>query len=336
MPREHPADLSITAGRSLLSDACQPISAGSGAELGYAPMEVELVSASVLDRVPGWAGRTGTVQPLAGITNRNYRVVVGDEAFVLRIPAAQGGLLGIDRRIEYQASRLAAQAGIGPEVVAFIEPEGYLVTRFIEGQPVSDQMVHDPAMLSRIADSIRRIHQAGRVAAAFSPFRAVQDYAAAVIRHGGSLPPAYEQARPIAADIERALSSDPVVLCHNDLLNANFIDDGTRIRIIDWEYAGMGDRFFDFGNFAVNHQLNKTDESCFLGAYFGQVTESDHARVKLMRLMSDFREAMWGVLQQAISELDIDFAAYAAKHFNRFFESAADPHYRDWLKQAAR
>jgi thiamine kinase-like enzyme len=298
-------------------------------------MEVELVSASVLDRVPGWAGRTGTVQPLAGITNRNYRVVVGDEAFVLRIPAAQGGLLGIDRRIEYQASRLAAQAGIGPEVVAFIEPEGYLVTRFIEGQPVSDQMVHDPAMLSRIADSIRRIHQAGRVAAAFSPFQVVSDYAAAVIRQGGSLLPAYEQARPIAADIERALSSDPVVLCHNDLLNANFIDDGTRIRIIDWEYAGMGDRFFDFGNFAVNHQLSEDDEHQLLVAYFGRVAEAQRARVKLMRLMSDFREAMWGVLQQAISELDVDFAAYAAKHFNRLLEGAADPRYRTWLRQAA-
>jgi thiamine kinase-like enzyme len=300
-------------------------------------MEVELVSTSVLDRVPGWAGRVRTIEPLGGgITNRNYRVVVAGEAFVVRVPAESGAVLGIDRRVEHQASRLAAQAGIGPEVVAYIEPAGCLVTRFIEGRPVTDQAVHDPAMLERIAESIGRIHRAGTVGANFSPFRVVEDYAAATIRHGGRLPPAHERARPIAADIEQALSGVPAVLCHNDLLNANFIDDGTLIRIVDWEYAGMGDRFFDFGNFAVNHQLTEADEACLLRAYFGQVASGPHARLRLMRLMSDFREAMWGVLQQAISELDFDFAGYAAKHFNRLLDGAADERYPDWLREAGR
>ncbi|HEX9096947.1 MAG TPA: phosphotransferase [Candidatus Dormibacteraeota bacterium] len=299
-------------------------------------MEVDVLNPSVMDRVPGWAGRSRTVEPLGGgITNRNYRVEVDGDVFVIRIPAQSGSLLGIDRGLEHQASRLAATCGIGPDVVAFIEPEGVLVTRFIEGRPVTDDAVHQPVMLERIAQSLRRIHQAGSITAGFSPFRVVEAYALTATRHGGQLPVAYERARPIAADIERALRPEPAVLCHNDLLNANFIDDGASIRIVDWEYAGMGDRFFDFGNFAVNHQLSEEDEELLLSAYFGRVTGSQHARLRLMRLMSDYREAMWGVLQEAISELDFDFAGYAGKHFDRLLTAAGDPRYDDWLQQAA-
>ena len=299
-------------------------------------MEVDVLSASVIDRVPGWAGRPRRVEPLSGgITNRNYRVDVDGEAFVVRIPAESGSLLGIDRGLEHQASRLAAACGVGPEVVAFIEPEGVLVTRFIEGRPVTYEAVNQPVMLERIAQSLRRIHQAGTITSGFSPFRVVEAYALTTTRHGGKLPAAHERARPMAVEIERALRPEPAVLCHNDLLNANFIDDGSSIRIVDWEYAGMGDRFFDFGNFAVNHQLSEADEGRLLSAYFGRLSGAQYSRLRLMRLMSDYREAMWGVLQQAISELDFDFAAYAGKHFDRLLASAADPRYDDWLRQAA-
>ncbi len=300
-------------------------------------MEVELLNASVLDRVPGWNGRPRLAEPLmGGITNRNYRVAVDGEVFVVRIPAESGSLLGIDRRVEREASQLAAAAGVGPDVIAFIEPEGVLVTRFIEGRPVRDHEVHDPVMLERIAQSLRRIHQAGSIASGFSPFRVGEAYAITATRHGGRLPAAYEPAHTIAVDVERALSPQPPVLCHNDLLNANFIDDGVSIRIVDWEYAGMGDRFFDFGNFAVNHQLTEDDEAALLMAYFGRVGSAQQARLRLMRLMSDYREAMWGVLQQAISELDFDFSAYATKHFDRLLAGATDPRFPDWLEQAAR
>ena len=299
-------------------------------------MDVELAPATLMDRVPGWTGRSRRVEPLGGgITNKNYLVQMDGERFVIRIPAASGTLLGIDRVIEHHASRLAATAGVGPEVVAFIEPEGALVTRFIEGHPVTDVQVHDRVMLQRIAHAMRRIHQSGDVAAAFSPFRVVEAYALTTIRHGGRLPAAHERAQSLALSIERAMRQEPPVLCHNDLLNANFIDDGADIRIVDWEYAGMGDRFFDFGNFAVNHQLSEEDEAALLAAYFGRVTPGQHARLRLMRVMSDFREAMWGVLQQAISELDFDFSAYSLKHFNRLLDGAADPRFDAWLDQAA-
>src|ERR1700674_3020895 len=152
-------------------------------------MGVELLSARVMDRVPGWAGRTRTVEPLGGgITNRNSRVAVDADVFVVRIPAETGSLLGIDRGLEHQASRLAAACGVGPEVIAFVEPEGVLVTRFIEGRAVTDEAVHQPAMLERIGHSLRRLPQSRALPARFSAFRVVEAYALTTTRHGGQLP----------------------------------------------------------------------------------------------------------------------------------------------------
>jgi thiamine kinase-like enzyme len=298
-------------------------------------MDGDLDPGEVLDRVPGWAGRQRIVEPLSGgITNRNYRVQVGTEIFVVRIPAKAASWLGIDRGIEHQASLLAAAAGIGPEVIYFLEPEAVLVTRFIQGVPVSDADVHLPGTLSRVADSLREIHHAGVVAAAFSPFRVVERYAAVAREQGVSIPAAFDPATAIAADIEQALPLASPTLCHNDLLNANFIDDGERIRVVDWEYAAVGDPYFDLGNFAVNHGLAEEEERYLLEAYAGETSEAGLARLQLMRLMSDFREAMWGVVQQAASELDFDFRAYAARHFERLLAGSADPRFRNWLAQA--
>ena len=298
-------------------------------------MDGEPEVSTVLDRIPGWAGKPRTEQPLSGgITNRNYRVQLGPELFVVRIPAKAGAWHGIDRRIEYEASLLAAACGVGPEVITFVEPDGVLVTRFIQGRPVSDSDVHLPGTLERVADSLRAIHHAGVVAAAFSPFRVVERYTEIVRSHGLSTPPALEKATTIAVAIERALPMMAPLLCHNDLLNANFIDDGERIRIVDWEYAGMGDCYFDLGNFSVNHGLSEEEQRFLLGAYAGDVSDSSVAHLALMAIMSDFREAMWGLVQQVASELDFDFRAYAERHFERLLSSAANPGFEDWLRGA--
>jgi thiamine kinase-like enzyme len=123
--------------------------------------------------------------------------------------------------------------------------------------------------------------------------------------------------------------------CHNDLLNANFIDDGARIRIVDWEYAGMGDRYFDLANFAINNEVEETGFDSLLDAYFGDGRPADSlACLRLFMLMSDFREAMWGVVQSGVSELDFDFDGYASKHFDRMLETAANPAFERWLEEA--
>ena len=203
-----------------------------------------------------WPGRDARIETLGGgITNRNFKVSVDGGVYVLRIGGRDTELLGIDRRAEHEASLAAAAVGVGPEVVSFLEPEGYLVTRFLEGTVVVPEAIREPEPLRWIAHALRAIHSGPPIPARFDSFRVVEAYAATAAAHGIAVPSAFERARDLAAKVERARGPVPERPCHNDLLTSNLIDDGTRIRIVDWEYAGMGDIYFDLANFAVNNGL---------------------------------------------------------------------------------
>jgi thiamine kinase-like enzyme len=279
-----------------------------------------------------WPGRELKLEPLGGgITNRNFRVDVDGGAYVLRIGGKDTELLGIDRSVEHGASLAAAAVGVGPEVVAFLEPDGYLVTRFVEGQPISLEEMHRTETIVRVASTLRRIHDGPPIPGRFDSFRVVEAYRDTAEEHGVTVPSAYQPAKEIAERIEAERGEQPLRPCHNDLLNANFIDDGERIRIVDWEYAGMGDVFFDLANLSINHEFAQAENEALLAAYFGNVRPSARAALRLMRFMSDFREAMWGVVQQGISELDFDFVAYAEEHFQRLEQTAADPAFGEAL-----
>jgi thiamine kinase-like enzyme len=296
----------------------------------------ELVGA--MQKVPELAGRDLTLTALSGgITNRNFRVDAAGTAdrWVIRLAGNDTHLLGISREVEHAATVAAAGVGVGPEVTAFIRPEGYLVTRFIVGSPVTDEAVHQPVTLRRVADSLRRIHDGPAIPGLFIPLRIVEAYRALALARGVRIPPEYDAASAIGRRIELALLAHPIELrpCHNDLLNANFIDDGTRIRIIDWEYAGLGDPFFDLGNFSINHELAPDEDEILLTAYDGTIRPDRLARLALMRIVSDFREAMWGVLQQGVSSLDVDFVAYAAASFDRLLANAAAPRFERSLRE---
>ena len=264
-----------------------------------------------------WPGQEVTIEPLSGgITNRNFKVEADGREFVLRIGGKDTELLGIDRSAEYAASSIAADLGLGPEVVTFVEPEGYLVTRYVEG-------VVGKVEVDRVGAALRRLHGGPAFPGRFDSFRVVEDYRTIAHERGVDVPPEYEAAKELADRVERRRSGAPLLPCHNDLLNANFITDGDHLWLVDWEYAGMGDPFFDLGNFAVNHELTEEAEHALLSAYG---TDEPDALV-LMRFMSDFREAMWGVVQLAISELDFDFRAYAEEHFERLARTAAEPRF---------
>lgn len=264
-----------------------------------------------------WPGQHVRVTALGGgITNHNFRVDVAGDSYVLRMGGASTELLGIDRRVEREASRRAFEVGIGPHVAGFAEPEGWLVTQFIHGRPISVEEMHLPRNIHRIASAVRRFHDAAPIPGVFDSHRVVEDYRREAEAHGVAIPSAYADALAMSNRIRDGRGAQTPVPCHNDLLNANFLDDGA-IKIVDWEYAGMGDRFFDLANLSVNNEFGPDQDRELLSAYFGAVRDEDLSSLRHMKFMSDFREAMWGVLQSGISELDVDFDAYAAKHFAR-------------------
>jgi len=287
--------------------------------------------------VPGWAEADLRIEPLeGGITNRNYLVASGDERFVLRVPGAETSLLGIDREAEHEAARRAEAAGAGPPVFAYLADRGCLVTRFVAGAhiPVAD-LEREP-ILAAVVGSLRAIHACPAIGATFPVFRIVEKYRRLASDRGVAIPDAYEEAHARATEIEAALDAAPMplALCHDDLLNANFLLDGDHVWIVDYEYAGMGDPFFDLGNLAVNNGMPAAAQEMLLSLYFGNVRDVHRARLALMRIMSDFREAMWGVIQQALSSLDVDYVEYADRHFARLLGNAADPAFDAWLDAA--
>jgi thiamine kinase-like enzyme len=284
-----------------------------------------------------WSGLDARSTPMpGGITNHNYLVEVDGERFVARLAGRDTELLGIDRYAEHAAAEAAHTVGIGPEVVAFIPELTCLVTRFIEAQPIPPEAMREPAMLERVVPAIRAFHAGPSLPSSFSPFRMVEAYAREAQARGVPVPEAYDDLREMAGEIEGAFASNPIPSrpCHNDLLNANFLLAGDRVYIVDYEYAGMGDLYFDLGNLATKHDFGDPQDEALLAAYFGEATPERTARLKLMKVVADCWEAMWGVLQQGISTLDFDYVAYAETNFARGGEHAGDPRYGLWLRDA--
>jgi len=290
-------------------------------------------AAAALERL--WPGRAVRCEPLTGgITNRNFRVDVDGASYVLRIGGNNTRLLGIDRRVEHAAGLRAAEVGVGPEVIAFVEPEAWLVTRFIAAPPLPPEQLRVPENIARVAVALHRFHDAAPIPGHFDAFAVVDDYRRVAEERGVTLPEAFAASRALAERIRTARGPQPAVPCHNDLLNANFLDDG-QVRIVDWEYAGMGDRFFDLGNLSVNHEFGVDEDRLLLTAYFGEDRPADLASLRLMRFMSDFREAMWGVVQGGVSELNFDFDGYAREHFERMSRTASGTRFEGYLELLA-
>jgi thiamine kinase-like enzyme len=291
-----------------------------------------------LARVPHWAGASDLkVTPLGGgITNSNFRIDVDGEAFVLRIAGADTELLGINREYEYAANLAAGKLGIAPEVFYFIRPEGYLVTRFITGRPILPDEISQPDKIQRVMEVVHKIHSMPEVPGAFDVFRVVTDYSEIARRYQVAFPQNFDWLIERMQAAEKALNTHPHPRCpcHNDLLNANFLTND-QLYILDWEYAGMGDAFFDLANFSDHHQLTDEQDRWLLKCYFEEVTPSQWAHLKIMKIMSDLREATWALVQIGISKLDFDFRDYADKFFGRVIENIQNPYWNEWLKEVS-
>jgi len=268
-----------------------------------------------------WSQRVDPVPLAGGITNQNFKVEDRGRRYVVRVG---NDILvhGVVRANELAASRAAQLAGLSPGVV-HAEP-GILVLDFIEGRTFTPEDVRNPANLQRLVDMVRRCHREipqylRGPAAMFWVFHVVRDYAHTLSegnsRHVAILPDLVSR----AARLETAVGPIEIVFGHNDLLAANFIDDGQRLWLLDWEYAGFNSPLFDLGGLASNSELSTDQEEQLLSLYFDRPVDDElRLRAAAMKTASLLRETMWSMVSEIHSTVDFDYAAYTAENLRRF------------------
>ncbi len=290
---------------------------------------------AIVRRVPGWERTELSIRPLTGgITNRNFVVTVDEVEFVVRVPGERTELLGINRLCEAEASQRASELLVGPPVLGELPGVGTQITRLMPGHHLENVTFID--RLPDVVALIKTFHESGPLKGAFPIHRVVEWHARDAASYGVMPPKAYERLHQQSRHIEAAFAASPFALvpCHNDLLPGNMLFDDERVWLLDYEYAGMNDVFFDLANLSVNCGLTPQADNQLLTLYFGGVSTSGWARLQLMKVMSEFREGMWAVVQQAISTLETDFVTYANDRLancERLSSAAAFGH---WLTDA--
>jgi len=274
-----------------------------------------------LDRLACLAGRSWRVAALpGGLTNTNMRVQ--DDAgldVVVRWGHADVRLLGIDRDAEHANTVAAHQAGVGAEVVEYRPDLSMLVIGFLPGRALADADFADAAVMDRAADAVRRLHAGPRFTGDFDMFARQAGYLDVVRENRMRLPNGYADHAPAWDDVRRALAAAPrpTVPCNNDLLAANFIDDGRRVWLIDYEYSGNNDACFELGNTTTECSFSDEEVDAWTEAYFGDPTPADRARVRVQALCSQYGWSLWGFIQEATSPLDFDFHTWGMERYEK-------------------
>jgi len=272
----------------------------------------------LFDRTVSLALRPRTVHELpGGLTNRNYKVTTPDGSFVARISGAGSELLAIDRDCEYRNSVAAAAAGAGPPVVEYRPQDSMLIIGYIEGRTLGSADVAEPRTITRIARACRRLHQGERFGNDFDMFDIQRGYLAVARSRGFRIPAGYEDLLPPFTAAQKALAvrATATVPCHNDLLAANFIDDGDRIWLIDYELSGNNDPCFELGNIAAESHLSADALAALVTAYYGRPRRAMIARSRLLGLVSMYGWTLWGAIQNGASPIEYDFWSWAMERF---------------------
>lgn len=271
--------------------------------------------------LPCWSQPVTPVPLAGGITNTNFVVQDGDQKYVVRI-GADIPMHGVMRFNEHAASRAAHACGLSPEVIH--TEHGALVIRFQEGSTLSEEDLRQDDMLTRVVPLLKRCHQEIPRAwrgpmLAFSPFLAMRSYEKQLQDDQSRVIPTLPRLMACTDTLEATVGPITVVFGHNDLLGGNLIDDGERLWLIDWDYAGLTSPLFDLSNLASNNELSETQERWLLETYFGEaVTPKQWRRYNAMKCASLLREAMWSMVSEHHSTIDFDYVAYTNKNLDRF------------------
>lgn len=277
-------------------------------------------AAAAIAALPCWRGRVEAQPLFGGITNRNFLVTDQGQRYVVRL-GTDIPVHGILRFNELAASRAAFAAGISPEVV--YATGGALVLRYIEGVTLTPELVRSDRILPMAVDIVRRCHEAvGQhlrgPALMFWVFQILRSYALELQEHGSARGALLPDLLARATRLEQAVGAIDVVFGHNDLLAANFIDDGERLWLIDWDYAGFNTALFDLGGLVSNNQLSSDQTGFVLERYFGTVDAALGRRLAAMICASLLREAVWSMVSEIHSSIAFDYVAYTDDYLGRF------------------
>lgn len=298
--------------------------------LGVAKAEVE----RLLDGIPPTARHPRTVEELAGgLTNRNLKVTNADGTSIVRLRIEAHDLLGIDREHEHANTVAAAAAGVGAPVLHYRPGEG-LTVGFLPGRTLSDEDLRDPAVLVRVAEACRLLHAGPRFANDFDMFEVQARYRRVVAEHGFRLPPRYDAFLPAVAAVREALGPRVTVPCHNDLLAENMLDDGTRVRLVDYEYSGNNDACFELGNIWSEATLPPELLDVLVTAYFGRPRPVQVARARLFGLVAKYGWTLWASIQDGGSPMDFDFWAWGMEKYDRAAAEFDSDEFPALLRQA--
>jgi thiamine kinase-like enzyme len=294
---------------------------------------------ALFDQTKSLAAKPRTVSELpGGLTNRNYKVTTPDGTFVARISSGGSDLLAIDRDCEYRNSVAAAAAGAGAPVVEYRPGDRLLVIGYIEGRTLIAADVAATGNIARIAEACRRLHSGERFGNDFDMFDIQRRYLSVARSRGFRIPAGYDDLLPQFSAAAHALAACPVptVPCHNDLLAANFIDDGNRIWLIDYELSGNNDACFELGNIGAESHLSAEALAELVTAYYTRPRRSRIARARLLGLVGMYSWTLWGAIQNAASPIDFDFWSWARERFEGAARGFTSTGFKDLLEAVQR
>jgi thiamine kinase-like enzyme len=283
---------------------------------------------ALLDQLPALAGRQRRFEDLpGGLTNRNVKITTSDAVYVARCSDTSSNLLGIDRDNEYFNSRAAERAGVGAPVIDYRPDLGILLIGYLEGATLTSDDFSRPGVLAKVARGCRTLHGGPRFRNDFDMFVLQPAYLKILQDNGFRLPSDYLEYADHFESIRAALADENLVTvpCHNDLLAANFVDDGDRVWLIDYEYSGNNDPCFELGNIWRDNRLATEQLEELVTNYFGRPIRSRLARARLQGTVSQYGWTLWGCIQNGSSALEFDFWAWAMERYENAVEEFKGP-----------
>lgn len=277
------------------------------------------------------------IERLGGLTNMNYKITDKHDQYVLRIPG-EGTQQYINRANEKHNAHIAARAGINAPIVFFDSSTGVMVTRFLEqGETMTPEKFRNkPGAPTRAGQAFRRIHNCGEnFQFHFELFHMIDGYLEVLNNKRAHLPDEYDDAVAEARAIQEALEKHPAQLkpCHCDPLTENFIDDGERMWILDWEYAGMNDPLWDLGDLSIEAGFDQEHDVEAMQAYVdGEISDALFGRMVIYKAMCDLLWTLWGLIQHAHGNTTQDFWAYATERFDRCRRLMESPDFQIHLR----